>query len=130
MLSTIMLLKKKYLVVPIIGSDQHQQFNQLEISDIIEARLEEILDMITQEVNRLGYKDISRRICFNRRSVAMPGILELAQVFYKNNVRIAVPDYIGVREPHYTTGVGLIKFAIQNAKIQSGKLERQLWKKS
>ena len=34
--------------VPIIGSDQHQQFNQLEISDIIEARMEEIFELIVQ----------------------------------------------------------------------------------
>ncbi len=32
--------------VPIIGSDQHQQFNQLEIADIIEARMEEIFELI------------------------------------------------------------------------------------
>ncbi|TYR82637.1 cell division protein FtsA [Priestia megaterium] len=104
--------------VPIIGSDQHQQFNQLEISDIIEARLEEILEMITQEVNRLGFKDIPGGFVLTGGVVAMPGILELAQVILKNNVRIAVPDYIGVREPQYTTGVGLIKFAYKNAKIQ------------
>src|SRR6478736_5795025 len=108
--------------VPIIGSDQHQQFNQLEISDIIEARLEEILDMITQEVNRLGYKDIPGGFVLTGGVVAMPGILELAQVILKNNVRIAVPDYIGVREPHYTTGVGLIKFAYKNAKIQGREI--------
>jgi cell division protein FtsA len=33
-------------------------------------------------------------------------------------VRIASPDYIGVREPQYMTGVGLIQFAHKNAKIQ------------
>ena len=34
----------------------------------------------------------------------MPGVLELAQDILQNNVRIAIPDYIGVREPQYTTG--------------------------
>ena len=48
----------------------------------------------------------------------MPGILELAQDIFQNRVRIAVPDYIGVREPQYTTAVGLIKYAYKNAKIQ------------
>ena len=36
--------------VSIIGSDQHQQFNQLEISDIIEARMEEIFELILAEL--------------------------------------------------------------------------------
>ena len=35
-------------------------------------------------------------------------------MFYKNAVRIAAPEYIGVREPHYTAAVGLIRYAFQN----------------
>ncbi len=42
----MMLQKMNVFSVPIIGSDQHQQFNQLEISDIIEARMEEIFELI------------------------------------------------------------------------------------
>lgn len=48
----------------------------------------------------------------------MPGVLEIAQDVLQSNVRIASPDYIGVREPQYMTGVGLIQFAFKNAKIQ------------
>ena len=48
----------------------------------------------------------------------MPGILELAHVVLGSSVRIAMPDYIGVRDPQYTTGVGLIKFAYQQAMLQ------------
>ena len=40
--------------VPIIGSDQHQQFNQLELSDIIEARMEEIFELVQQELKKIG----------------------------------------------------------------------------
>ena len=40
--------------VPIIGSDQHQQFNQLELSDIIEARMEEIFELVQQELKKMG----------------------------------------------------------------------------
>ncbi|UOE61654.1 cell division protein FtsA [Priestia filamentosa] len=104
--------------VPIIGSDQHQQFNQLEIADIIEARLEEIFDMVVQEVNNLGFKDVPGGYVLTGGVASMPGVLELAEVVLENNVRLAMPDYIGVREPHFTTGVGLIKFAYKNAKIQ------------
>lgn len=48
----------------------------------------------------------------------MPGILELAHVVLGSSVRIAMPDYIGVRDPQYTTGVGLIKFAYRQAALQ------------
>ncbi|WP_096154721.1 MULTISPECIES: cell division protein FtsA [Bacillus] len=109
--------------VPIIGSDQHQQFNQLEISDIIEARMEEIFDIVQEELRRLGVRELPGGFVLTGGVATMPGVLELAQVILKNNVRKAVPDYIGVREPQYTTAVGLIQFAYKNAKLQGRKIE-------
>ncbi|MCA1062287.1 cell division protein FtsA [Rossellomorea aquimaris] len=104
--------------VPLIGSDQHQQFNQLEISDIIEARLEEILDLISHELKRLGIRDLPGGYVLTGGVANLPGVLELAQIVFQNRVRVAIPDYIGVREPQYTTAVGLIKYAQKNARLQ------------
>ncbi len=108
--------------VPIIGSDQHQQFNQLEISDIIEARMEEIFELIQKEIKSLGVQDLPGGYVLTGGVANTDGILELAEVVFQNSVRIAIPDYIGVREPQYTTAVGLIKFAYKNAKIQGRKI--------
>lgn len=104
--------------VSIIGSDKKQQYTQLDISHIIEARMEEIFQMVQGEVKRHGYKDVPGGYVLTGGNAAMSGILELAQDVLMNNVRIAIPDYIGVREPQYTTGVGLIQFASFNAKVQ------------
>jgi cell division protein FtsA len=111
--------------VSIIGSDQHQQFNQLEISDIIEARMEEIFELIAVELHRLGVKDIPGGLVLTGGVANTIGILELAQDVFQSRVRIAIPDYIGVREPQYTTAVGLIKFAYKNAKIQGRQMGSQ-----
>ena len=99
-----------------------QQFNQLEISDIIEARMEEIFDLIIAELNRIGVQDVPGGFVLTGGVANTPGILEIAQIILQNRVRIASPDYIGVREPQYTTAVGLIKFAYKNAKIQGRQM--------
>ncbi|WP_449619468.1 cell division protein FtsA [Robertmurraya sp. Marseille-Q9965] len=112
--------------VPIIGSDQHQQFNQLEVADIIEARMEEIFELIRGEIKRLGIYDLPGGYVLTGGVAQTQGVLELAQVILENRVRIAIPDYIGVREPQYTTAVGLIKFAYKNAKMQGRSLSTQL----
>jgi len=106
--------------VPIIGSDQHQQFNQLEISDIIEARLEEIFELVLNEMKRKGLNDLPGGYVLTGGIANMQGVLDLAQVILQNRVRIAVPDYIGVREAQYTTAVGLIKYAYKNARLPGG----------
>ncbi|MRX70801.1 cell division protein FtsA [Bacillus lacus] len=108
--------------VSIIGTDQKQQFTQLELSEIIEARLEEVLELVQNEIRRMGYHDLPGGYVLTGGSVGMPGVSELSQAVLQNSVRIASPDYIGVREPKYMTGVGLIQFAHKNAKIQGRKI--------
>jgi cell division protein FtsA len=109
--------------VPIIGSDQHQQFNQLEVADIIEARMEEIFELVQNELKRLGIRDLPGGFVLTGGVANMQGVLDLAQVIFQNRVRIAIPDYIGVREPQYTTAVGLIKYAYKNARLQGRENE-------
>jgi cell division protein FtsA len=109
--------------VPIIGSDQHQQFNQLEVSDIIEARMEEIFELVQNELKRMGIRDLPGGFVLTGGVANMQGVLDLAQDMFQSRIRIAIPDYIGVREPQYTTAVGLIKYAYKNARLQGRELE-------
>lgn len=102
--------------IPIIGSDQQQPCNQLMLSDIIEARMTEIFEMVLDELHRLGFEDIPGGFVLTGGVVKMPGVLELAQYVFQNRVRAAEPNYIGVREPQYTTAVGLIKHACKKAR--------------
>ncbi|WP_174733843.1 cell division protein FtsA [Mesobacillus harenae] len=101
-----------------IGSDQQQQFNQVEVADIIEARLEEIFEMVGNELGVMGVRDLPGGFVLTGGIANMQGVPELAQLVFQNRIRIAIPDYIGVRESQYTTAVGLIKFAYKNAKLQ------------
>ncbi|SDJ03515.1 cell division protein FtsA [Salimicrobium halophilum] len=104
--------------VNIIGSNQLQTFNQLQISDMIEARLEEIYVMVAKELQNMGVRDLPGGFVLTGGSMNMPGVLELAQDVFSANLRLAVPDYLGVRDPKFTSGVGILQFAYRNAKIQ------------
>ncbi|MFS0823696.1 cell division protein FtsA [Bacillus sp. 1P02SD] len=108
--------------VSIIGSDQQEQFTQLQISEIIEARLEEILLLVQKEIKKMGVGDLPGGFVLTGGVVNMPGVLELSQLVLRSNVRIAKPDYIGVREPQYATGVGLLQFAYEQARVQGRKI--------
>ena len=101
-----------------IGSNSEEQYTQYEIAHIIEPRVAEMVELIDSEVQRLGYRDLPSGFVLTGGTVMLPGVLELAKDMLNTNVRIALPDYIGVREPKYTTGVGLIQFAYRNVKIQ------------
>ncbi|WP_404459184.1 cell division protein FtsA [Oceanobacillus kapialis] len=108
--------------VSVIGSNSKQTFNQLQIADMIEARLEEIFAFAEREIRRMGYGELPGGFVLTGGTMAMPGVLELAQDMFHTSVRIAIPDYIGVREPQFTAGVGILQFAYRNAKIQGKEL--------
>ncbi|MFC4557021.1 cell division protein FtsA [Virgibacillus kekensis] len=106
----------------VIGSNNKQMYNQLQIADMIEARLEEIFAYAEREIRRMGYQQLPGGYVLTGGTMKMPGVLELAQELFQSNVRIAIPDYIGVREPQFTAGVGILQFAYRNAKIQGKDL--------
>lgn len=101
-----------------IGRADSDECSQYELAHIIEPRVEEIFELIYKEVNRLGYRDFPSGYVLTGGTVMIPGVLELASELLQGNVRVAIPDYLGVREPRYTTGVGLIQFAYKNVKVQ------------
>ncbi|SHF49582.1 cell division protein FtsA [Ornithinibacillus halophilus] len=106
----------------IIGSNAKQTYTQLEIADMIEARLEEIYAFAEREIRKMGYQQLPGGYVLTGGTMKMPGVLELAQDLFQSNIRIAIPDYIGVREAQFTAGVGILQFAYHNAKIQGKDL--------
>ncbi len=97
-----------------IGSDVEKQFTQVDLASIIEPRAAEIFQLVEDAVYKMGFRDeIAGGYVLTGGTVAMPGMLELAKEELDAPVRIAIPDYIGVRDPAYTTGVGLIQYALQ-----------------
>ncbi len=108
--------------VTVIGSDQKETYDQTLAADIIEARLEEIYTLAKREIRKMGYQDLPGGFVLTGGTMKMPGVLELARDVFNTNVRVAMPDYIGVREPQFTAGVGLLQFAHRNAQIQGKDL--------
>ena len=107
--------------VPRIGSNIEKEFSQVDLAHIIEPRVQEIFHLIRSEVYRLGYGDATGGYVLTGGSVSMPGILQLAQAEIAVSVRIASPDFIGVRDPSFTSGVGIIQFVSKSIRKSSIK---------
>ncbi|MGE7090000.1 cell division protein FtsA [Lysinibacillus sp. NPDC048646] len=97
--------------VPIVGTDSRDQYSQRFISEIIGARLEELFELVIDELARLGVRDLPGGVVLTGGVAKLEGIAQLARQILQTRVRIYIPDYIGVREPSFTTAVGLIRYA-------------------
>lgn len=97
--------------VPVVGTDTTDQYSQRFISEIIGVRLEELFELVIDELHRLGVRDLPGGIVITGGVAQLEGVAQLARQVLQTRVRIYIPDYIGVREPAYTTAVGLIRYA-------------------
>jgi len=104
-------VKEETFKVPRIGSHGEKEFTQVELAEIIEPRMQEIFDIVRREVERLGF---SRRIpggyVLYGGGAAMKGTAQLAEFELDASVRIFSPDYLGMRDPQYVSGVGIIQY--------------------
>lgn len=102
-----------------IGSNVDKEFSQEDLAAIAEPRVQEIFQLIHQEVKRLGYSEQPGGYILTGGTVSMPGLLKIAQDELSASVRIAVPDYIGVRDPGYTSGVGILNKVIKDIRVRT-----------
>ncbi|MDF2935556.1 MAG: ftsA [Paenibacillaceae bacterium] len=116
--------------VPRIGSNLDKEFSQVDLASIIEPRIEEIFQLIRAQVNRVGFGNAAGGYVLTGGTVNLPGILSVAKRELDTSVRVASPEFIGVRDPSYTSGVGIINFVAKNAKTRPSGNNRKAAVKS
>ena len=105
---------------PSIGDRPAQQLTRQLLAEVIEPRVEELFSLAQAELRRSGFEDlISSGIVLTGGTSKMEGMVELAEEVFHAPVRLGMPQYIGglsevVRNPIYSTGVGLIQFGYNN----------------
>ena len=108
---------ESFNVVP-FGSDQSKKVQRLEMVQVIEARMEEIFDMVEQEIKRSGYDGmLPAGLVLVGGGSLLPGVRKLAQRMTALPARIGKPENISgltdqISNPAYATAVGLLQWAI------------------
>ena len=89
---------------------------QREISQIVVARLEEILKSVKRAIQELTDRDIDY-IIFTGGTSNMPYLDELIEYIFGSKARIAKVNIIGMRNNKYTSGLGSIVYYINKQKL-------------
>jgi cell division protein FtsA len=100
------------------GADQPVQVNRRELTQIIQARVEEIFDLVLQEIKRSGYDGLlPAGMILTGGASNLPGIRNLASKTLGLPVRTAKPENLlglvdQLHYPEYSTAVGLLNWAL------------------
>ena len=92
--------------------------NQVNLSEIIESRVQEILSMAKKQINTLTKRQISYIICTGWIANIGDFDLNVLEIFGKN-ARIGYINTIGIRDTRYASTFGLIKWYDYNAKLKN-----------
>lgn len=91
------------------------KINQYEISEVVESRLREMLNLIKKQINLLTKKEISYIIFTGGMTEIADFDIILDEVFGKNAI-VYETDVLGARSNKYTTALGMIKY--YNSKLE------------
>jgi cell division protein FtsA len=101
------------------GGQQLKTVSRRRIAEILQARVEEILEMIYMDVKRAGFDEmIAAGLVLTGGTASLPGIDELAEQVLRMPVRIGRARGVHgladtLNSPAYAASVGLLRWALQ-----------------
>jgi len=114
-----MVPSNEVIAIPGIGGRGEKEINRSALAQIIQPRVEEILDFATIEIERAFGRPLSAGVVLTGGGSLIPGIDVLASEILGCEARIGVPIGLAgglsdkVLDPKYATGVGLVLYGLQ-----------------
>jgi len=122
-----LVLGDEMISVPGANKQQTREITTRALSEVVEARYEELLSLVKRELKNHGFADsIASGVVLTGGASKMNGIVTLAERMFKMPVRLGAPFSVTGNiqvpdNPIYSTGVGLLLSASQS--IQEGQPE-------
>jgi len=106
--------------VPSVGERPPRDLSRQALAEVVEPRYDELFTLVQAEVRRSGFEDmIPAGIVLTGGTSKMEGVVELAEEIFHMPVRVGYPQSVKglndiVRNPIYSTGVGLLQYGISH----------------
>jgi len=111
--------------IPSVGGRDPREIKRRELCDIVEARMEEIFQIIDYRIKQSGYgEDITAGMVVTGGASGMPAVPELAEDIVDMPVRLGEPWGVSglidvVNNPKYATAVGLVLYGFEHVEEAS-----------
>ena len=108
------------------GGQKQKEVSRRRMAEIIQARMEETLEMIHLDVKRAGFDDmIAAGLVLTGGTASLPGLDDLAEQVLHMPVRIGTPRHIhgmsdALNSPAYAASVGLLRWSMHEADPDNG----------
>jgi cell division protein FtsA len=116
--------------VPSVGDRPARELSRQSLAEVVEPRYDELFTLLQAELRRSGFEDlIPAGLVLTGGTSKMEGAVELAEEIFHMPVRLGLPQDVAglndiVRNPIYSTGVGLLQYGMKQQRKQGNQQER------
>ena len=100
----------EYFLVDVVGEEEPEQVTEYYLSQIIEARLNQIFGRVLQDLEASGSPEAQGGVILLGGAAAIPGIVDLATKTLGMNTRLFVPAEMGLRNPAFAQVISVINY--------------------
>ena len=98
-----------------ISGKERRKISSRELFNFIEPRVSEMLLLCSKEMTRMGFTEMPPAGVVLTGGVSLlEGIVDLSEAVFGCPVRLAQPEYLGVKSPIYSTAVGIVSYIMHN----------------
>lgn len=93
--------------VDVVGQNEPVQYSEKYLAEVIEARVRQIFNRIARRLDKINAPKLPGGVVMIGGVAALPGITELAHQYFAGNIKVCVPDQMGIRHPRFATSHAL-----------------------
>lgn len=121
---------EEVIEVPSVGGRKPRTLSRQILCEIIEARVEEIFQLVYEEIRNTAFEDLlASGVVLTGGTSQLGGITDIAEDVLGLPIRAGRPRGVGgltdvVKSPEYATGVGLVLYAAKHMERERGDVQR------
>lgn len=103
--------------VDVIGKSEAVKVDERYLSEIIEARMEQIFSKSKDMLEQIEALNLPGGIVLTGGNAGIPGVVELATDIFDRQVRLYVPNHMGLRNPIFSNAISIVEYGSRLSEI-------------
>lgn len=99
--------------VDVIGKSEPIKVDERYLSEVIEARMEQIFRKSKEILDEIDAFSLPGGVVLTGGAASLPGVVDLAQDIFDSNVKLHVPNHMGLRNPVFTNVISIVEYTAE-----------------
>ena len=103
--------------VDVIGKSEPVKIDERYLAEIIEARMEQIYTKSKEVLDEIDALSLPGGVVLTGGAASLPGVVDLAQEIFGTNVKLYVPNHMGLRNPVFTNVISIVDYSANLSEV-------------